>query len=168
MLTNTFYCFESGVFSCHYSTLTCPIEVVKTQLQSSNGGPTNPFVIAKEIARKEGAKGFFRGLSPTLIGIIPSRASYFWAYEKTKQVLTPRFGDTTVTHIFAGLAAGATGNTITNPIWMVKTRMQLLANAASGQVAYTGYRHAIQSIYKEAGIKGFYKVSVMFILDALR
>jgi Mitochondrial carrier protein len=143
----------------HNSTLTCPIEVVKTQLQSSNGGPTNPFVIAKEIARKEGAKGFFRGLSPTLIGIIPSRASYFWAYEKTKQVLTPRFGDTTVTHIFAGLAAGATGNTITNPIWMVKTRMQLLANAASGQVAYTGYRHAIQSIYKEAGIKGFYKVS---------
>jgi hypothetical protein len=35
-----------------YSTITCPIEVVKTQLQSSNiGGSTNPFVIAKEIMK---------------------------------------------------------------------------------------------------------------------
>jgi Mitochondrial carrier protein len=42
---------------------------------------------------------------------------------------------------------------------MVKTRMQLLANTAKGQVAYTGYRHAIRSILKEEGAKGFYKVS---------
>lgn len=140
------------------STITCPIEVVKTQLQSSNMvGPANPFAIAREIAKSEGVAGFFRGLSPTLVGIIPSRATYFWAYETTKKFLTPKFGDTIGTHIVAGLAAGATGNTITNPIWMVKTRMQLLANTATGQVAYRGYRHAIQTIYKEEGVRGFYK-----------
>ncbi|KAG5184479.1 mitochondrial carrier domain-containing protein [Tribonema minus] len=139
------------------STLTCPIEVVKMQLQSSNGGSANPMVIAKDIARLEGVKGFFRGLSPTLLGIFPSRATYFWAYESTKRVLTPRLGDGTLTHIGAGFAAGMVSNTITNPIWMVKTRMQLLANAAKGQVAYTGYRHAVKSILKEEGVRGFYK-----------
>lgn len=40
-----------------------------------------------------------------------------------------------------------TGNTITNPIWMVKTRMQLLTDAASGQKAYNGYADAIRRIY---------------------
>jgi Mitochondrial carrier protein len=43
---------------------------------------------------------------------------------------------------------------------MVKTRMQLLANAASGQVAYRSYAHAVQSIYREGGLFGFYKVCV--------
>ncbi len=50
-----------------------------------------------------------------------------------------------------------TGNTITNPIWMVKTRMQLLADGAAGQKAYTGYRDAIMRIYREEGLKGFWK-----------
>jgi len=50
-----------------------------------------------------------------------------------------------------------TGNTITNPIWMVKTRMQLLADGAAGQKAYTGYRDAISRIYREEGVKGFWK-----------
>lgn len=47
-----------------------------------------------------------------------------------------------------------TGNTITNPIWMVKTRMQLLADGAAGQKAYKGYRDAITRIYRWGGGDG--------------
>ncbi|KAG5181671.1 mitochondrial carrier domain-containing protein [Tribonema minus] len=143
----------------HLSTITCPIEVVKTQLQASSGVSHNPFAVARHIFNTQGAQGFFRGLSPTLLGIFPSRASYFWAYETMKSGLVPVLGDGTVTHIVAGLSAGATANTITSPIWMVKTRMQLLASidAAHGQVAYRGYRHAIQTIYRQEGFRGFYK-----------
>ncbi len=88
------------------STITCPIEVVKTQLQSSRiGGGSNPFQVAKEILAAEGAKGFFRGLPPTLVGIIPARATYFWAYSTSKHALTPSLGDSTLTHILSGIAA---------------------------------------------------------------
>lgn len=53
--------------------------------------------------------------------------------------------------------AGIAGNTLTNPIWMVRTRMQLQVDAAAGQVAYRGYADVIRSIFREQGIPGFYK-----------
>lgn len=90
------------------------------------------------------------------MGIIPSRASYFWAYASTKQALSPLLpgGEHgAITHILAGIAAGVAGNTFTNPIWMVKTRMQLMADAASGQRAYRGYGDAIARIYREEGVR---------------
>ncbi|KAM3577434.1 hypothetical protein VYU27_000597 [Nannochloropsis oceanica] len=150
--------FAGGLAGAVASSITCPIEVVKTQLQSSRiGGGSNPFKVAREILAADGLKGFFRGLPPTLVGIIPARATYFWAYSTSKHALTPSLGDSTLTHILSGIAAGVTGNTITNPIWMVKTRMQLLADGAAGQKAYTGYRNAISRIYREEGVKGFWK-----------
>lgn len=66
------------------------------------------------------------GLPPTLVGIIPARATYFWSYEYTKKKLKPYFSDSSVfTPLIAGVSAGIFANSITNPIWMVKTRMQV-------------------------------------------
>jgi hypothetical protein len=44
-------------------------------------------------------------LPPTLVGIIPARASYFWAYDTSKGALKPVLGDGTLTHILSGIAA---------------------------------------------------------------
>lgn len=59
--------------------------------------------------------------------------------------------------MISGLIAGLAGNTLTNPIWMVRTRMQLLVDSGAGQKVYTGYRDAVSSIFREEGIGGFYK-----------
>ena len=59
--------------------------------------------------------------------------------------------------ILSGLVAGVAGNTLTNPIWVVKTRLQLLADSTAGQKVYAGYRDAVRTIFKEEGIGGFYK-----------
>lgn len=40
---------------------------------------------------------------------------------------------------------------------MVRTRMQLHADASAGQVVYKGYRDVITTIFREEGVKGFYK-----------
>ena len=153
--------FAGGFAGAVSSTITCPIEVVKTQLQSSStlfaNAKGSPFKIASQILQNEGVTGFFRGLPPTLVGIIPSRATYFWAYSSTKNFFVPLIGDKAPTHILAGIAAGVTSNTITNPIWMVKTRMQILADATTGQKAYSGYVDAIRTIYQQEGLKGFMK-----------
>ena len=75
--------------------LTCPLEVVKTRLQSSsvtlyisevhlntvNGASVNrvtrvspgPLHCLKMILQKEGPRSLFRGLGPNLVGVAPSR-----------------------------------------------------------------------------------------------
>lgn len=153
-----------GIAGSFSATITCPMEVVKTHLQASKGGSEvalaakGPFSIARNIARVEGFKGFFRGLMPTLIGILPARATYFWAYATTKSTLSSRFGENPVVHMLSAAAAGISSNTLTNPIWLMKSRVQLQAGAsASNPMVYRGYRDAMVRIFREEGIPGFFK-----------
>lgn len=107
------------------SCITNPLEVIKTQLQSSNQellrGGRNPLAVASRILDQDGIAGFFRGLPPTLVGIIPSRSAYFYVYQHTKELLSPRLAEGSPANaLVAGLMAGVAGNTLTNPIWMVR------------------------------------------------
>lgn len=153
-----------GIAGSFSATITCPMEVVKTHLQASKGGSEvaltakGPLAVARNIARLEGFKGFFRGLLPTLIGILPARATYFWAYATSKDVLSTRFGENPIIHVLSAAAAGITSNTLTNPIWLMKSRVQLQAGAAAdSSMVYRGYGDAMVRIYREEGIRGFFK-----------
>eukprot|EP00540_Astrosyne_radiata_P020913 CAMPEP_0116829790 /NCGR_PEP_ID=MMETSP0418-20121206/4411_1 /TAXON_ID=1158023 /ORGANISM="Astrosyne radiata, Strain 13vi08-1A" /LENGTH=318 /DNA_ID=CAMNT_0004458837 /DNA_START=52 /DNA_END=1008 /DNA_ORIENTATION=- len=142
--------------------LTNPLEVIKAQLQSTtaalSSAPFNALTVGRQVFRSDGVAGFFRGLSPTLVGIIPSRSAYFYAYQKTKRLLNPYFKEGSPGNaLLSGLCAGISGNTLTNPIWMVRTRVQLLADSAAGQKVYAGYFDAVRTIWREEGIGGFYK-----------
>jgi solute carrier family 25, member 33/36 len=146
------------------SCITNPLEVIKTRLQASASTTasatraTGALQIARQIMRTDGVSGFFRGLPPTLLGIIPSRSAYFYAYSRCKAFLDPVLPEGSPPNaLISGFVAGAVGNTITNPIWMVRTRMQLEADAAVGQIAYKGYIDVIGTIFKQEGIKGFYR-----------
>lgn len=110
------------------------------------------------IVRVDGLAGFFRGLPPTLIGIVPSRSAYFYAYQRCKKGLDPLFPQGSPPNaLISGLMAGLTANTLTNPIWMVRTRMQLEVDVAAGQMAYQNYGQVISTIFREEGVSGFYK-----------
>lgn len=161
LLTLSHSLLSGGLAGTVASCLTNPLEVIKTQLQSSTrlgNLPKNPVTIGQKIMETDGVAGFFRGLAPTLIGIIPSRSAYFYAYQQVKKQLDPVLpAGSTPNALVAGFMAGIASNTLTNPIWMVRTRVQLLADASLGQRAYNGYGDAISTIFREDGIKGFYK-----------
>lgn len=140
------------------STLTIPLEVIKTQLQSSRiSGKTSALQVARRIFVDEGLKGFFKGWLPLIIGIMPTRALYFGAYTTSKDTLRNFIGDSPSNHLVSAFIAGATSSTITNPWWMVRTRFQIIADSSVGQKKYKYYREVVSSIWKEDGIKGFYK-----------
>jgi solute carrier family 25 protein 33/36 len=105
------------------------------------------------IIETEGVRALFKGLGPTLVGVAPYRAIYFYTYASSKQVLSKYLpAESTLLHIASAFSAGFLAVTGTNPIWFVKTRMQL-DESRSG----VGAREVINKLYKEKGIAGFYK-----------
>eukprot|EP00600_Ochromonadales_sp_CCMP1393_P005782 CAMPEP_0174957456 /NCGR_PEP_ID=MMETSP0004_2-20121128/2081_1 /TAXON_ID=420556 /ORGANISM="Ochromonas sp., Strain CCMP1393" /LENGTH=312 /DNA_ID=CAMNT_0016205565 /DNA_START=36 /DNA_END=971 /DNA_ORIENTATION=- len=150
--------FAGGLSGTISSTLTIPLEVVKTQLQSSGlGKGMNPMQVANQVLKVEGPKGFFKGLKPMLVGIIPTRAIYFWAYTASKHNLEPQFGNSAPNHLISAFVAGITSNTIMNPLWMVKTRFQIMADTSVGQRAFKNYKEVASAIWHEEGPPGFFK-----------
>ena len=150
------------------SVIVQPLEVIKTQLQSSVSSRlidtmskrTTPLTIARKILETDGPKGFYRGLKPLVVGIIPTRGIYFWSYNSAKTFMNSTLGMSTtspLTHLASAFAAGITSNTLTNPLWLVKTRFQLLADTSVGQTAYRTYGEVVRSIYAEEGLGGFFK-----------
>ncbi|KAJ2450151.1 hypothetical protein GGF42_004564 [Coemansia sp. RSA 2424] len=107
----------------------------------------------KEIYLREGVKGWYAGLGPSLAGIIPARAIQFFTYGNGKRILA-QWNDGRETPLVqlsaAGFAAIVT-TTATSPIWMVKTRMQILRGK------YTNSLTCLRSIIEKEGIWGLYK-----------
>uniref|UniRef100_A0A7S1ERM4 Mitochondrial carrier protein n=1 Tax=Timspurckia oligopyrenoides TaxID=708627 RepID=A0A7S1ERM4_9RHOD len=157
--------FSGALAGTVASTITCPLEVVKTQLQSGQSHHRSIYEVAKNIAINDGYKGFFRGLTPTVVGIIPARATYFWAYSFTKAWMiahTSASESSSLVHMNSAAVASIASNTVTNPIWLVKTRMQLqvgsnASNSTHQTPRYGSYAKAIQTIFKDEGITGFWK-----------
>ncbi|NXQ75981.1 S2536 protein, partial [Quiscalus mexicanus] len=158
--------------------LTCPLEVVKTRLQSSsvtlyisevhlntlNGATVNrvarvspgPLHCLKMILQNEGPRSLFRGLGPNLVGVAPSRAIYFAAYSNCKEKLNNVFNpDSTQVHMISAGVAGFTAITTTNPIWLVKTRLQLDARNR-GEKRMSAFECA-RKVYRLDGFRGFYR-----------
>ncbi|XP_062873017.1 solute carrier family 25 member 36-A-like [Trichomycterus rosablanca] len=168
--------FAGGCGGTVGAILTCPLEVVKTRLQSSsitfyissvhlsavNGASVTrvaapgPLHCLKLILEKEGPRSLFRGLGPNLVGVAPSRAIYFAAYSTSKErmnrLLEP---DSTWVHMVSAGMAGFTAITATNPIWLIKTRLQL--DARNRGERRMSALECIRRVYQTDGLRGFYR-----------
>ena len=108
----------------------------------------------------------FKGLGPTLVGVIPARSINFFTYGNGKQIIANNFNhgeENTWVHLVAAANAGVITGTATNPIWVVKTRLQLSASerhkpAPTNMPKFFGGSWAmIKQILREEGVRGFYK-----------
>lgn len=78
------------------ATFVCPLDVLKTRLQVQRISSTKRVGIVgglSGIVKAEGMKGLYRGLTPTLMALLPNWAVYFSVYGRLKTVLTTRQGE---------------------------------------------------------------------------
>lgn len=114
--------------------------------------------ILAAIPKVEGWRALFKGLGPNLVGVVPARAINFWAYGNGKKFISSNFFDgkeSAGVHLLAAASAGLITGTATNPIWLVKTRLQLdKQNAGPGGVGRQ-YRNAWDCVVKTVRTEGF-------------
>jgi solute carrier family 25 protein 33/36 len=120
--------------------------------------------VYRDIYREESPRALFKGLGPTLVGVIPARSINFFTYGNGKQIIANHFNngrENSYVHLTAAAVAGIVTGTATNPIWVVKTRLQLAASnklSSSGSSSMLGgSSRMIMKIMREEGVKGFYK-----------
>ncbi|XP_034902614.1 nicotinamide adenine dinucleotide transporter 1, chloroplastic [Populus alba] len=146
------------------ATFMCPLDVIKTRLQV-HGLPPNSvqggsIIISslKHIVKTEGFKGLYRGLSPTIMALLPNWAVYFTVYEQLKGILSDVDGDSQLSvsaNMVAAAGAGAATATATNPLWVVKTRLQT-QGMRPDLVPYKNVLSALRRITQEEGMRGLY------------
>ena len=118
--------------------------------------------ILLSIARHEAPsplRALYRGFTPNAIGNTVSWAVYFFWYNNLKTILHglhPTSPLTSLDYLVSSTASGILTATLTNPIWVLKTRF--LTTPASSPLAYRSLAHGVWSILKEErGWKGFYR-----------
>lgn len=116
----------------------------------------------RTIFRQEGLIGFYRGVSPNCVGAGASWGFYFFFYNAIKTQMSQRSSSKLLgpgQHMVAAAEAGIVTLIMTNPIWVVKTRMCLQYSTVKlpDALRYTGMFDALGKIFRHEGIRGLYK-----------
>ncbi|XP_051479222.1 electrogenic aspartate/glutamate antiporter SLC25A12, mitochondrial isoform X2 [Apus apus] len=142
------------------ATAVYPIDLVKTRMQNqrSTGSVVgelmykNSFDCFKKVLRFEGFFGLYRGLLPQLIGVAPEKAIKLTVNDFVRDKFTKKDGSIPLpAEILAGGCAGASQVIFTNPLEIVKIRLQV-----AGEIT-TGPRVSALSVIKDLGLLGLYK-----------
>lgn len=137
---------------------TYPLELLKTRLTIQRGvynGLLDAFV---KIIKEEGPAELYRGLTPSLIGVIPYSATNYFAYDTLRKAYRKIFKQEKIGNfetLLIGSAAGAISSTATFPLEVARKHMQV--GALSGRQVYKNVVHALVSILEQEGIQGLYR-----------
>ena len=111
-----------------------------------------------KIVKEEGPGELYRGLTPSLIGVIPYAAANYYAYDTLRKTYRKVFKQEKIGNIetlLIGSAAGAISSSATFPLEVAPKHMQV--GALSGRQVYKNVLHALASILEKEGIQGLYR-----------
>ena len=164
-----------------------PLDLVKVRLQVNE---TSAFAKKRTIlgtmryvVKYEGVVGIYQGLAPALIGSAVSWGGFFYTYEACKNMMmtrkrklqdvqpTEKITLAATENFTAACLSGAIMVATTNPLWLIKTRMQLQMKKAQEEQAlklgrehvkppYRNMADAARTIVREEGILALYKGAI--------
>ncbi|XP_027070785.1 adenine nucleotide transporter BT1, chloroplastic/mitochondrial-like [Coffea arabica] len=137
--------------------VTYPLELLKTRLTVQRGVYKSFLDAFLKIVREEGPGELYRGLTPSLIGVVPYAASNYFAYDSLRKAYKQVFKQEEIGNVatlLIGSAAGAISSSATFPLEVARKHMQ--AGALNGR-QYRNMLHALISILEHEGVPGLYR-----------
>ncbi|KAM6899663.1 electrogenic aspartate/glutamate antiporter SLC25A13, mitochondrial isoform 2-T2 [Xenentodon cancila] len=144
------------------ATAVYPIDLVKTRMQNQRSSGSvvgelmykNSVDCFKKVVRYEGFFGLYRGLVPQLLGVAPEKAIKLTVNDFVRGKTVQKDGTIPLAaEILAGGCAGGSQVIFTNPLEIVKIRLQV-----AGEIT-TGPRVSALSVIRGLGFFGLYKGS---------
>ncbi|KAK0547243.1 mitochondrial aspartate-glutamate transporter agc1 [Tilletia horrida] len=154
-----------GIAGATGATMVYPIDLVKTRMQNQRssvvGEPLmykNSIDCVKQVFRNEGFVGFYSGLGPQLLGVAPEKAIKLTVNDLVRgKAKDPVTGDITLPwELIAGGTAGGCQVVFTNPLEIVKIRLQVAGELAKAEGADAVARGAVH-IVRQLGLVGLYR-----------
>jgi solute carrier family 25 aspartate/glutamate transporter 12/13 len=140
------------------ATAVYPIDLVKTRIQNQRTGSyigelmyKNSFDCFRKVIRHEGLMGLYRGLLPQLVGVAPEKAIKLTMNDLVRDKMTtggriPIWGE-----CLAGACGGGSQVLFTNPLEIVKIRLQVAGEIQKGP------KVNVFSVIRDLGFFGLYK-----------
>ncbi|KJZ80534.1 hypothetical protein HIM_00384 [Hirsutella minnesotensis 3608] len=139
-----------------------PIDLVKTRLQNQRGAQPgqrlykNSIDCFQKVFRNEGIRGLYSGVLPQLVGVAPEKAIKLTVNDLVRGYFTDKKGNIWWgSEVLAGASAGGCQVIFTNPLEIVKIRLQVQGEVAK-TVEGTPKRSAMW-IVRNLGLVGLYK-----------
>ncbi|XP_050235545.1 uncharacterized protein LOC126685672 isoform X2 [Mercurialis annua] len=153
-----FYHFATSGASVAVATgFTHPLDVLKVRLQMQLVGQRGPLIgmggLFVQVLKNEGPKALYSGLTPSLIRSLIYGGLRLGLYEPSKYACDLAFGSTNLlVKIASGAISGAFATAVTNPVEVLKVRLQMNINRKQvGPVA------ELRKIISEEGVWALWK-----------
>lgn len=139
-----------------------PLELVKTRLAVCPAGTYKGILdCARKVLKQEGVRSFYRGLLPSMMGILPYAGVDITVFEMLKERLLDDYDGMPPPHsiLGAGMLSSSIAQFSAYPLALVRTRMQ--AQGIGGQkLKYNGMLDVLRKTYGREGWRGLYKGSM--------
>mmetsp|Transcript_41333 Transcript_41333/g.105695 ORF Transcript_41333/g.105695 Transcript_41333/m.105695 type:complete len:319 (+) Transcript_41333:39-995(+) len=137
-----------------------PLEIIRTRLtlcsKCTYGGMADAAV---KIYKQEGAMAFYRGLLPSLVGILPYAGVDITTFEVLKDMLLERYDGhppPTSSILAVGTLSSSFAQFVSYPLALVRTRMQMQGVGGKAN-KYNGMLDVMRKTVEREGIRGLYK-----------
>ncbi|EXJ56773.1 hypothetical protein A1O7_07117 [Cladophialophora yegresii CBS 114405] len=140
-----------------------PIDLVKTRMQNQRSTRVgerlyeNSIDCARKVIRNEGFRGLYSGVLPQLVGVAPEKAIKLTVNDLVRGRFTDKKTNTIPlwAEILAGGSAGGCQVVFTNPLEIVKIRLQVQGELAKKSDAVP--KRSAMWIVRNLGLMGLYK-----------
>jgi len=140
-----------------------PLDTIRTRLAVSPAKTYSGIAhCAQLIRRDEGFKAFYRGITPSMIGILPYAGVDIALFEMMKQRLMDAAEqqglDNPPAHMLigAGMLSSSVAQVVSYPLALIRTRMQA-QGVAGAAPKYTSMMDVLQKTLEAEGFRGLYK-----------
>ncbi|KAL8548508.1 hypothetical protein ACS0TY_007708 [Phlomoides rotata] len=155
--SDVFYHFSTSGMSVAAATgITHPLDVLKVRLQMQLVGQRGPLTgmgkLSMQVVKSEGLRSLYLGLTPALMRSVLYGGLRLGLYQPSKYVCEMAFESPNVLmKIASGAFSGAVATALTNPMEVLKVRLQMKSKITRGSI------QELQKIASEEGVVALWK-----------